>query len=58
MPGGRSAPRAANLRLKVAGMDEAGWLHYTATLHARPPMADFDVRAMSGVAPAAAPVAG
>jgi mono/diheme cytochrome c family protein len=38
---------AANLRLKAAGMDEAGWLHYTAELHARPPMPDFNVRAMS-----------
>ena len=38
---------AANLRLKVAGMDEAEWLQYTATLHARPPMPDFNVRAMS-----------
>jgi mono/diheme cytochrome c family protein len=39
---------AANLRLKVAGMGEAEWLRYTATLHARPPMPDFNVRAMSG----------
>jgi mono/diheme cytochrome c family protein len=38
---------AANLRLKVAGMDEAGWLHYTADLHARPPMPASNVRAMS-----------
>jgi hypothetical protein len=28
-------------------MDEAEWLRYTATLHARPPMPDFNVRAMS-----------
>jgi len=38
---------AANLRLKVQGMDEASWLDYTATLHTRPPMPDFGVRAMS-----------
>lgn len=44
-PWGTTYP--ANLRLKVAGMEEAEWLRYTATLHARPPMPDFNVRAMS-----------
>ena len=38
---------AANLRLKVANMDEAEWLAFTAQLHTRPPMPDFNVRAMS-----------
>ena len=38
---------AANLRLKVQGMDEATWLDYTASLHTRPPMPDFAVRAMT-----------
>ena len=37
---------AANLRMKTAEMDEAGWLEYTATLHTRPIMPDFAVRAM------------
>lgn len=37
---------AANLRLKAAEMDEAGWLKYTAELHTRPIMPDFAVRAM------------
>jgi mono/diheme cytochrome c family protein len=37
---------AANLRLKVAGMDEAEWLSYTAGLHTRPIMPDFNLRAM------------
>lgn len=37
---------AANLRLKAAEMDEAGWLKYTAELHTRPIMPDFNVRAM------------
>lgn len=44
-PWGTTYP--ANLRLKVAGMDEAEWLRYTATLHARPPMPASNVRAMS-----------
>ena len=44
-PWGTTYP--ANLRLKVQGMDEAAWLDYTATLHTRPPMPDFAVRAMS-----------
>ena len=39
---------AANLRLKVAGMDEAEWLRYTAEIRARPPMPAANVRAMSG----------
>ena len=37
---------AANLRLKAAEMDEAGWLKYTGELHTRPIMPDFAVRAM------------
>lgn len=37
---------AANLRLKVGGMDEATWLEYSGKLHTRPPMPDFSVRAM------------
>lgn len=37
---------AANLRLKAAEMDEAGWLKYTGELHTRPLMPDFAVRAM------------
>lgn len=37
---------AANLRLKAAEMDEAGWLKYTGELHTRPPMPDFNLRAM------------
>ena len=44
-PWGTTYP--ANLRQKVQGMDEATWLDYTATLHTRPPMPDFAVRAMS-----------
>ena len=38
---------AANLRIKAAEMDEAGWLKYTAELHTRPMMPDFAVRAMT-----------
>lgn len=38
---------AANLRLKLAEMDEAQWLDYSATLKTRPIMPDFAVRAMS-----------
>ena len=38
---------AANLRLKVADMDDAAWLKYTAELHTRPIMPDFNLRAMS-----------
>lgn len=37
---------AANLRMKAAEMDEAGWLEYTAKLRTRPIMPDFAVRAM------------
>ena len=37
---------AANLRMKVAEMDEAGWLKYTADLRTRPIMPDFAIRAM------------
>lgn len=38
---------AANLRLKVGGMDEATWLKYSGELHTRPPMPDFNLRAMT-----------
>lgn len=37
---------AANLRLKVAEMDEAGWMKYTSELHTRPIMPDFNMRTM------------
>ena len=37
---------ATNLRMKVAEMDEAGWLKYTADLRTRPIMPDFAIRAM------------
>ena len=37
---------ASNLRMKVAEMDEAGWLKYTADLRTRPIMPDFAIRAM------------
>lgn len=43
-PWGTTYP--ANLRMKVAEMDEAGWLKYTAELRTRPIMPDFAVRAM------------
>ncbi|MCI4568779.1 cytochrome C [Lysobacter sp. CFH 32150] len=43
-PWGTTYP--ANLRLKIADMDEATWLAYTADLHTRPMMPDFNVRAM------------
>jgi mono/diheme cytochrome c family protein len=43
-PWGTTYP--ANLRQKVAGMDEATWMTYTATLHTRPPMPDLAVRTM------------
>ena len=43
-PWGTTYP--ANLRLKVADMDDAAWLKYTADLHTRPIMPDFAVRAM------------
>ncbi len=44
-PWGTTYP--ANLRLKAADKDEAAWLAYTADLHTRPMMPDFNVRAMS-----------
>ena len=43
-PGGTTY--ATNLRMKVAEMDEAGWLKYTADLRTRPIMPDFAIRAM------------
>ena len=44
-PWGTTYP--ANLRLKVADMDDAKWLEYSRTLHTRPPMPDFAVRDMT-----------
>lgn len=38
---------AANLRLKLADMDEAAWLAYSSQLHTRPIMPDYNVRAMN-----------
>ena len=38
---------AANLRLKAAEMDEAGWLQYTGNLHTRPLMPDYNLRDMT-----------
>ncbi|TWI00290.1 hypothetical protein IP90_02836 [Luteimonas cucumeris] len=38
---------AANLRLKLADMDEAQWLDYSGSLRTRPLMPDFALRAMS-----------
>lgn len=38
---------AANLRLKLADMDEDQWLDYSAKLRTRPIMPDFSLRAMS-----------
>ncbi len=38
---------AANLRLKLADMDEAQWLDYSAKLRTRPLMPDFALRAMT-----------
>ena len=43
-PWGTTYP--ANLRLKLAEMDEAAWLKYSAELHTRPIMPDFQLRAM------------
>ena len=43
-PWGTTYP--ANLRLKVADMDEQAWLAYTGNLHTRPLMPDFNLRAM------------
>lgn len=37
---------AVNLRLKLADMDEAQWLDYSAKLRTRPLMPDFALRAM------------
>lgn len=37
---------ASNLRLTIAGLDEAEWLAYTANLHTRPIMPDFVLRQM------------
>ena len=44
-PWGTTYP--ANLRLRLQEMDEAAWLDYSATLHTRPPMPDFAVRALA-----------
>lgn len=44
-PWGTTYP--ANLRLKAAEMDEAGWLKYSADLHTRPPKPDFALREMT-----------
>jgi mono/diheme cytochrome c family protein len=38
---------AVNLRSRLAGMDEAQWLDYSAKLRTRPIMPDFSLRAMS-----------
>ena len=43
-PWGTTYP--ANLRLKLAEMDEAAWLKYSGELHTRPIMPDFQLRAM------------
>jgi mono/diheme cytochrome c family protein len=44
-PWGTTYP--ANLRLRVADMDDKAWLEYSAKLHTRPPMPDFAVRDMT-----------
>jgi mono/diheme cytochrome c family protein len=44
-PWGTTYP--ANLRLKLQSMDEQAWMDYSASLHTRPPMPDFAIRAMS-----------
>ena len=44
-PWGTTYP--ANLRLKLADMDEATWLRSSAELHTRPIMPDYNVRAMT-----------
>lgn len=44
-PWGTTYP--ANLRLLVAGMDEASWMDYSAALRTRPLMPDFAVRDMT-----------
>lgn len=38
---------ATNLRLKLQDMDEAAWMDYSASLHARPPMPYYTLRAMN-----------
>ena len=38
--------RLTNLRLTIDALDEAQWLVYTANLHTRPPMPDYQLRAM------------
>lgn len=43
-PWGTTYP--SNLRLRMAEMDEAQWLAYSADLHTRPMMPDFAIRAM------------
>jgi mono/diheme cytochrome c family protein len=43
-PWGTTYP--ANLRLKIASMDEPTWLTYSGNLHTRPLMPDFALRAM------------
>ena len=43
-PWGTTYP--ANLRLKIASMDEQTWLAYSGNLHTRPLMPDFALRAM------------
>lgn len=43
-PWGTTYP--ANLRLKLAAMDEATWMQYSASLHTRPLMPDFNLRTM------------
>lgn len=37
---------ASNLRMRIGGMDEAGWLAYSAQLRTRPIMPDFLLRSM------------
>ncbi len=37
---------ATNLRMRIGGMDEAGWLAYSAQLRTRPIMPDFLLRSM------------
>lgn len=43
-PWGTTYP--ANLRLKAQEMDEGAWVSYTGSLHTRPMMPDFTLRAM------------
>lgn len=44
-PWGTTYP--SNLRMTIGSMDEAAWLQYSGALHARPPMPDFVLRAMT-----------